>query len=185
LQDLRHLTADGDIYVAVVAVENRDGSCANFDEQGLVSDSNFDGDGVLVWSSVSEEELDREGEPVALECLIRPLFAHERQTPTSELADDCVEIAAATRQAEECRCNRRWCLLARNDADPLELLQAVCEQVGCDPRQAVSQVRVAAWPAQEQLAHDQQRPALAEDVKAFGDGAVLVVGADEEILAVA
>ena len=166
-----------------MAVENLYASCANCEEDRLLSGLDFDGDGVLLWSSVLEEEPDRKGEPVALECLIRPLFAHERQTPTSELADDCGEIAATARQAEERRCNRRRCLLARNDADPLELMQAVREQVGCDPRQAVSQVRVAAWPAQEQLAYDQQRPALAEDVKALGDCAVLVVGADEKILA--
>src|SRR6202040_4416998 len=65
-------------------------------------------------------------------------------------------------------------LAALHQPGGLEFAQPVGEQVGGDTRQGHAQVGVTAGAADE-LAQDQQRPALAEHVEALGDRTVLVV----------
>ena len=56
----------------------------------------------------------------------------------------------------------------------MQLLESLGEQIGCDAGQLSAQVAVATGSA-DQLAQDQQRPPLAQDVEPTGDRAVLVV----------
>src|ERR1700716_2553500 len=71
----------------------------------------------------------------------------------------------------------RWrCFFSGEDAGLLELAQPVGEQVRRDSGQPVAQVRVATCPLQRQLADDQQRPAIADDVERLRHSAVLIVG---------
>src|SRR5207248_6630140 len=86
------------------------------------------------------------------------------------------------REPEDGRCDRRRSRLPRHDAGPLEVAQAIGEQVGRYAGQAMEQVGVAAAAAQQQLADDQQIPAIADHVERPRDGAVLAVGPHAGIL---
>ena len=55
--------------------------------------------------------------------------------------------------------------------------QPVGEQVGRDAGQASAEVGVAGAVVDQQLPHDQQGPAVPDDVEGPGEPAVLVVGA--------
>ena len=66
-------------------------------------------------------------------------------------------------------------LLVLDDALGLEVAQALGEEVGGDAGECPPQVGEATVAGQ-QLAHDQQRPPVADDVEGGGDRAVLVVG---------
>jgi hypothetical protein len=63
-----------------------------------------------------------------------------------------------------------------DDAGFGQRAQAGAEQVGVDPGQGVAQ-RPEPLRAEQQLADDQQRPALAEQVERLGEPADLVVAA--------
>ena len=80
----------------------------------------------------------------------------------------------SSRQRVDGAGDRRRQLLAVDEPGVLQLAQPVGQQVGGDAGQLGAQVTVAAGAADE-LAQDQQRPSLAEDVQAEGDGAVLLV----------
>ncbi len=62
----------------------------------------------------------------------------------------------------------------------LELLEAPSKEVGSDPREPVQQVRVPAG-AEQQLAHEQQRPALTDGVQRRGEPLELPVAAFRHI----
>ena len=65
--------------------------------------------------------------------------------------------------------------LARHEAEVLEPAQAAGQQVGRDRRERALQVGVARDAAQ-QVAHDQQRPAIAHGVEGRGDRALVRIG---------
>src|SRR5439155_14151982 len=65
---------------------------------------------------------------------------------------------------------------APDEPRALHRLQPRREEVCRDPRETVEQVGIALGP-DEELAHDEQRPALADDVEGAGDHAVLVIAA--------
>ena len=56
-----------------------------------------------------------------------------------------------------------------------EIAQAFDQQIRGDAGEPVAQIRIAARPARQQLAHDQEGPAVANQVQRPGDGAVLPV----------
>ena len=86
-------------------------------------------------------------------------------------------------EPEEGGRDRGWRFLPGDDSFPFQFAEALGEQVGGDPGQAVMEVGVAAGPLQEQLAHDQQVPAIADHVEGLGDGAVLLVRTHDSSLA--
>ena len=72
------------------------------------------------------------------------------------------------------RCGRIE-LPATNDAALLERLQARCEDVRSAAVEAGVEVRVAERAVVQELAHDEQRPALAHEIEGVCDRAVLLV----------
>ena len=62
-----------------------------------------------------------------------------------------------------------------DDAEPFELLEPLREQGAGEPGRALQDLTEAS-ATQVQVADDQRRPALGEDLGATGDGAVLAVG---------
>jgi hypothetical protein len=104
-------------------------------------------------------------------------FRHQRRAPASELENDGFELLTARGEPEEGGRDRRWRFLAGDDSFPFEVAKALGEQVGGDTRQAVMEVGVPARRLQEQLAHDEEVPAVADHVECLGDRAVLLVGA--------
>jgi hypothetical protein len=65
-----------------------------------------------------------------------------------------------------------------DDAEALELLEPLREQGVGEPRCTLQDL-AEALTAQVQVADDQRRPTLGEDLRATGDGAVLAVGPHE------
>ena len=57
-----------------------------------------------------------------------------------------------------------------------QIHETICQEVGGDSGKAVSQIGIAAAPANEQLANDEQAPAIADLIERFGKTAVLAVG---------
>ena len=62
-----------------------------------------------------------------------------------------------------------------DDPRTLELAQPLDEEIGGDACQAVLELAVARR-ANQQLADDEEGPAVSDQVEGFGEGAVLVVG---------
>jgi hypothetical protein len=62
------------------------------------------------------------------------------------------------------------------DAGRLEVAQAIHEQVRADAGQRVEELAVASRRAEE-LAHDQERPAFADDVEGGGESGAVAVAA--------
>ena len=70
---------------------------------------------------------------------------------------------------------RRWRKAhLSQQAARFELLEALAEDIGTDPRQALPEVGKAAGPEQ-QLPHDQQRPAIADQLKPMRGAARIAV----------
>ena len=61
-----------------------------------------------------------------------------------------------------------------NDAGVLELFQPIGQDVGRDAGQALAQIGEAVW-ADEQIAHDEQRPTLADQLEGARQAAELPV----------
>jgi hypothetical protein len=88
---------------------------------------------------------------------------------------DCLlELAPVLGQLVDGRGGRRRQLLPPHDSAGLEVAQPRREDVRADARQSAQQVGVAPGPVQ-QVADDQQRPALADELERVGDGTVLGV----------
>jgi hypothetical protein len=95
------------------------------------------------------------------------------QAPAGQLAHDGPESDAVGRQLVDLGGSRWRQAALDDDLTRLEILQARRQDVGADPRQRVGEVGVALG-ALQQLADDQQRPALADQLERVGDGAVLL-----------
>jgi hypothetical protein len=87
--------------------------------------------------------------------------------------EDLLEAEAVLGELVDGGCGGRRELAALDEAGVLELAQARRENLRADAGQALGDVGVAARPLQE-LAHDEQRPALANDRQRVRDRAVLV-----------
>jgi hypothetical protein len=61
-----------------------------------------------------------------------------------------------------------------DDPVPLQLAQPEAQNVGRDPGQALAEIREPLGPERE-LADDEQRPALTDEIECASDAAVLVV----------
>ena len=93
--------------------------------------------------------------------------------PLPDRLDDWLQVTAGGRQLVL----ERPALGAgspRDDLGPLQRAHAVGEDRARDPWQAALEL-VEAFGATEHLAHDQERPAVAEDLACLGDRAVLSV----------
>jgi len=152
------------------------GTVHRFDDHRRVSRVDLDGDRLAVRRAVDQVQLDRQREPVAAERIGGRRVLQQRRAPASNRLRDGAQLLAARRETNEHRRDGRRLPLPHGDAGGLELAQPRGEQVRRDPRQAVAQVGVAARPAQEQLADDEQRPAIADDVEGLRERAELAVG---------
>ena len=124
-----------------------------------------------------EHRLEREHRGVGAERRVR---GRDRRlaAPAAEPEHDRLELAAPVGQLVHLRGGRGRELVAPDDAALLKLAQALREHVGADVRQAGAQVGEA-LRAEQQLAHDEQRPALADEVERAGDSAAVAVGPHE------
>ena len=122
-------------------------------------------------------QLDWHRDPVAAERIGRRRILQERRAPASDRVHHGAQLLAARRQANEHGCDGRRLPLPDGDARGLELAQPCGQQVRRDPRQAGEQIGVAARPAQQQLADDEHRPAIADHVERLRERAVLAVAA--------
>ena len=104
-----------------------------------------------------------------------PVGKRRLAAPAAELEDDRLEREAALGQLVDARARRRRELAPAHEPGLLELAQALGEHVGAEARQAGAQVGEA-LRAEQQLADDQQRPALADDVEGARDAAAVAVG---------
>ena len=96
--------------------------------------------------------------------------------PAREREDHRLEPATPLRQLVDGRVGRWSELAPLNRAAVLELVQALREHVGARARQPRPQVGEALG-AEDELAHHQERPALAHAVQSPGDAAGIVVAA--------
>ena len=145
------------------------------DDRGLVAGMQLERDLRAIRPAVAEMQLERERQPVAAELVVVGRVGQQRAAPTTERLDRRAQLASALGQPEQRRRDGGRGLLALDDSRLLELTQSIGEQVRRDPRQAAAQIGVAAGVAQQQLAHDQQRPAVADDVERLGETAELPV----------
>ena len=85
--------------------------------------------------------------------------------PAPEREHDGLELGAAVGERVDLGARRRWQLVAHHHPRGLEVAQALGEDVGAQVGQAGAQVGEALGP-QQQLAHDEQGPALAPTSRA-------------------
>ena len=95
-------------------------------------------------------------------------------TPPGQLRDGGPEATAVAGECIDRAGDGRGEHLAFHDAGGFELFEPSGQESWGDRTEPVLQVRVALRPA-EQLANDQQRPALADDVEGVGEWAVLLI----------
>src|SRR3954453_10200759 len=106
---------------------------------------------------------------MAAERVLADVLVEQRPTPAPQGVDGGLQLATASGETEEGGGHRGRRLLSVDDSGPLEVAQAVGEQIGRDAGEAVAEVGVAASVAQQQLADDQQGPAVADDVQRLGE----------------
>ena len=119
------------------------------------------------------ERLERDRQRVGPE---RRVAVRERgdAAEAAELEDHRLELAPALGQLVDPRAGRRASVRRAHQPGALQLAQALGEHVGADLRQPGAQVGEALG-AEQQLAHDQQRPALADEVERARDAAAVSV----------
>ena len=119
----------------------------------------------------------------ALELGLVPLL--ESSARTNGTPHTAYEIPLENGAAGRCRFGfiANWRRLAADDARLLEVAQAIGQQVGGDAGHAGLQIRVSEPAAEQQLAHDEQGPAIADEFERLGQRAVLVVAPHASILA--
>src|SRR5205807_10497831 len=100
--------------------------------------------------------------------------AERAGAPECEFPHDRLQLEAVVRQLVDPGGGRWRQRLLRGDAGGLEVAEPGCEDVRSDSGQALGEVGVALRPPQ-QLADDEQGPAVADDVEGVSHGAVLVV----------
>ena len=101
---------------------------------------------------------------------------HRLRPPEPEPEDDVLELAPVLGELVAHSARRPRQHLATHDPFVLELLQPRREDVRGDPRLAALQVGEALGAA-EQVAHEHERPALADELERMGEPAVLSVAA--------
>jgi hypothetical protein len=120
-----------------------------------------------------EERLQRDHERV-----VRDLRLARRErgdaAPAPERDHDRLELAPTRGQLVDARAGRWRQRAAAHDARLLELLEPLGQDVGADVGKPGAQVGEALGP-EEQLAHDEQRPALAHEVERAGHAAAVAV----------
>src|SRR2546428_6313429 len=99
----------------------------------------------------------------------------QRNTPAPERINNGLELFAPFGQPEErCR-NRRRRVLSLYDAGLFQVAKAIRKQIRGDSRESILQVGIAGASARQQLANDEQSPAIADDLERFRQSAVLLV----------
>jgi hypothetical protein len=104
--------------------------------------------------------------------------------PAAEREDHRLELAPAVGQLVHVRGGGRREVVAPDDAVVLELAQALGEHVRADPGQTRAQVGEALG-AEQQLAHHEQGPAVADRIERAGDAAAVAIRTHARIVRVA
>ena len=100
---------------------------------------------------------------------------HQRRAPPDQLVHGRSQLSTPIGELVAALC------VTTDDPRTLELAQPLGEEVGGDACQAVLELAVARG-ANQQLAHDEEGPPVADHVEGFGEGAVLVVGTHAQSL---
>jgi hypothetical protein len=100
--------------------------------------------------------------------------AHRLPAPLRERAEHVVEGAPLRRQLVDRHRRRRRQLRPPHDTGALQVAEPSREDVRADAGERVREIGVAPL-AEHQLAHDEQRPAIPDQVEGMGNGAVLVI----------
>jgi hypothetical protein len=108
----------------------------------------------------------------------RVLGGRERRdaAPAAEREHDRLELPATRGERVDLGARGGRELVVLEDPGRLEVAQALREDVGAEVGQAGAQVGEALG-AEQQLAHDEERPALADDVEGAGDATAIPVRA--------
>ena len=112
-----------------------------------------------------------DGHRVGGDDLLLPRIAHRLEAPGAEREHDRLELAAVGRQLVDDDARARH---PADDAGRLQLLEPRRQDVARDARQPRGELSVAARP-DEQVADDEQGPALAHELQGPRDAAVLPV----------
>jgi hypothetical protein len=111
----------------------------------------------------SGEQVQTEAHPVRLHVVSGSTGGEEAGAPAGELREGGLELASERRQLVERGRRGRRQLAPRDDLALLETLQPFCEHAGADSGKAPPQI-AEPLGAEAELAQDEQRPALAEDL---------------------
>jgi hypothetical protein len=149
-------------------------SAARLDHERFVARIHLDDDVWRLGPCAVQQCLDGLHQPAAPELVVSGRLEHERRSPPQELVDNGAQLLPPVGEAVQGGGDRRLRLLTLHDALSLQLAQPVGEQVGGDARKPVSQIRVPAGP-DEQLADDQQRPPLVQQLHRLSHRAELVI----------
>jgi hypothetical protein len=113
-------------------------------------------------------------QPLELESLAIFVRAEELHAPLGELDHGRLEAGRLLGQLVDGARRGRIEATATDQPGPLELLQALAQEVRRDAVQTLLEIGEALG-REEQLAHDEHGPAVPDDVEGAGEGAVLVV----------
>ena len=114
-------------------------------------------------------------QPAGLEVAARRGRTERPRAPVREHVEHLAEPLAVLRELVDPRRRGRVELAAADDASLLERLQARGEDVRAAAGETCVEIRVAELVVLEELADDEQRPALTDEVERMRHRAVLVV----------
>jgi hypothetical protein len=123
---------------------------------------------------LARDGVEGEQHPVGLERVVRPHREEEVTAPADQLADGGPERQAHRRELVDRRVEGGGQGGASHHAILDQAVEAAGQHGRAHAAQALDQVAEALGPEQ-QLAHDQERPALADDLGGAGEGAELRV----------
>jgi hypothetical protein len=114
-------------------------------------------------------------EPFRMDRLLGPPFTHAPRAPAAEREHDLLELAAVVGELVDGGGGRRRQRPLPDHARVLQPAKPRREDVRADPGQGAGEVGVALGPEQE-VADDEERPPVADQIEGVRDAAVLVVG---------
>ena len=123
----------------------------------------------------SERRAHRRDVPCRQKRLVGSARAHEIAAPPAELDHRALDPAPEVGQLVDRAAGRGREPATLDEPSLLEVTQARGEEALADPGQRSQEIGEAARTKVDEVAQDQERPALADDVEGLRDGAVLLV----------
>src|SRR5919112_5200025 len=166
---------DGRVWPLGFPADDLEAAVSYHDEEGVLPEVQLVARSEALCGARVEHRSEGEDERIDPQCgVARP--RRGAGSPAPQLGNDRLELLAPVSELIDPGSRRRGKHPAPHDPGSLELAQALGEDVGAHIRQAGAQVGEALGAKQE-LAHYQQRPALAYQVEGVGGGASVAVRA--------